>query len=321
MPKLLLLALLFSLITLAANAGDLTTPEDHVRSGDQTFLTFPEWYLVHSPTEYASYLENNKPSGFPYFAHIGQFWQSYKAVYDRVKEDYPFNGEYHTVVSVIGISTTAEYGVKGAYELTFGRLSEATRTHGMTDEDRIAHQEAQSYADFILERPWYEFDFMGSLSNLWTDTSFFAPDMIRKLERKYFLTSEYLIKAFYAWVIGQGTGASFEAPIHQTSVITDKNELLMLPRYRPFTYASNGHALKGENFVEIAGNRGTIVLSVWSSADWEPLSIKAKTLFIQPIITIPGQYRFVVELAVSDLAEALRTIKAKKIKLEHIYDF
>ena len=55
----------------------LTAPEDR-RTPDQTFLTFPEWYLVHSPAEYARYLSRSEPpSAFPLFAHIGQFWQGY----------------------------------------------------------------------------------------------------------------------------------------------------------------------------------------------------------------------------------------------------
>ena len=57
-----------------------TAPEDR-RTPDQTFLTFPEWYLVHSPAEYARYLSRGEPpSAFPLFAHIGQFWQGYAAV-------------------------------------------------------------------------------------------------------------------------------------------------------------------------------------------------------------------------------------------------
>ncbi len=64
----------------------LTAPEDR-RTPDQTFLTFPEWYLVHSPAEYARYLSRSAaPSCFPLFAHIGQFWQGYAAVNREVAQ-------------------------------------------------------------------------------------------------------------------------------------------------------------------------------------------------------------------------------------------
>ena len=82
------------------------TPAEHVRTPDQTFLTFPEWYLVHSPAEYAAYLSRSgHPSSFPLYSHIGQFWQSYAAV-NRDIEKYPFNGGYHLMVMVIGVRSS-----------------------------------------------------------------------------------------------------------------------------------------------------------------------------------------------------------------------
>src|SRR5437762_8700 len=47
--------------------------EDYSRPVASTYLTFPEWYLVFNPQEYAQFLSNQKPSGFPYFSSIGQF--------------------------------------------------------------------------------------------------------------------------------------------------------------------------------------------------------------------------------------------------------
>src|SRR6202000_72795 len=92
----------------------------------QPSLPFPEWYLVHSPAEYARYLASGAPpSQFPLFSHIGQFWQGYRAV-DGELGRYPFNGGYHLMVMVIGTSTTVEYALKGSYEHTIGRLDEAT---------------------------------------------------------------------------------------------------------------------------------------------------------------------------------------------------
>ena len=69
-----------------APAAPVEAPPEHRRSPDQTFLTFPEWYLVHSPAEYAAYLgAGRRASGFPLYAHIGQFWQSYAAVAHEIR--------------------------------------------------------------------------------------------------------------------------------------------------------------------------------------------------------------------------------------------
>ncbi len=120
------LVALLMLTALAAGAAPIVTPPEHRRGEDQTFLTFPEWYLVHSPAELAQFLNAQRaPSEFPWGGHIGQFWQGYRAVTHETR-DYPFNGGYHVMVSVIGGSTTVEYGLRAAYESTVGRLAEAT---------------------------------------------------------------------------------------------------------------------------------------------------------------------------------------------------
>ena len=58
----------------------IAAPPEHRRGTEQTFLTFPEWFLVHSPAEYAVYVKENPPDTFPFWGHIGQFWKSYAAV-------------------------------------------------------------------------------------------------------------------------------------------------------------------------------------------------------------------------------------------------
>src|SRR5262245_39686929 len=56
-----------------AAAGSLT----YLRPEDQTFLRFPEWYIVYSADEYAAFIASRRPSTFPYFESVRQFWQGY----------------------------------------------------------------------------------------------------------------------------------------------------------------------------------------------------------------------------------------------------
>jgi hypothetical protein len=86
------------------------TPALHRRGGEQTFLTFPEWFLVHSPAEYAVFVRTQPPSEFPFWGHIRQFWESYRAVARATQQGgYPLNFGYHVMIMVIGVSTTGEY--------------------------------------------------------------------------------------------------------------------------------------------------------------------------------------------------------------------
>ena len=300
----------------------VATPEEHRRPADQTFLTFPEWYLVHSPAESAAFIKDQPPSRFPFTGHIDQLWSSYGAVYGAIRDEYPVNWGYHVMIMVIGVSTTVEYSLKSAYETLIGRLTELTRTPGMTEEDEYAAFVAQDYVDFIRVIPWYEYDFWGRLTGLWRETSFFDSDMLRKLERKYVLTSEYVVKAMYGWLIKQATQAAYEAPFHVTAVLVDQlptaverelpelavlekfpdeTILITVPRYAAFKHHVMSLAGGGVSFLEIAGNRTNILVSVLVPASWEQRFDYYDVLFTQPILTQPATKRIAITTPISSL--------------------
>jgi hypothetical protein len=325
-------------IALEVMAADRRTP-------DQTFLTFPEWYLVHSPAEYARYLASGAPpSQFPLFSHIGQFWQGYRAVCGELGR-YPFNGGYHLMVMVIGTSTTVEYALKGSYEHTIGRLAEATRSsRGMLPEEVFAARYAQAYVDFIRVDPWYRFDFGAQLHLLWAEPlPFSGPDLIRRWERRFALSTELLVKAGYAKLIKLGSAAVYDAPLPTTAVVLSKppvadaahpdfkllrtaidgEVLATVPRYEAFTTYGRWLAAQGIDFEAIAGNREEIVLSLWVPAGWSAADSGARLLFTQPILTHPGTVRVVLATPVSHLGDLLRQSEAQfgAEAIEHVYDF
>src|SRR5262249_4450759 len=73
----------------------LKAREGYSRPEEQTFLTLPEWYIVFSYDELASFLKNHSPSDFPYYKSIGEFWSIYWKVYQVTKNHYPINWGYH----------------------------------------------------------------------------------------------------------------------------------------------------------------------------------------------------------------------------------
>lgn len=317
-------------------------PQEHRRGTEQTFLTFPEWYLVHSPAEYAVYVKDHAPTQFPFLGHIRQFWQSYHAVYDATRTGYPFNAGYHVMIMVIGVSTTVEYALRSAYETLIGRLSGLTATHGLTAEDRYGARIAQDYVDFIRVLPWYEYDFRQKLAGLWKETSWWGPDMLRKWERKYALTTEYALKATYGWLIKKATKASYETPLLVTTIVVDRlppgieselpelkvlqslpdgRALITVPRYDAFTHHAATLAGRGAGFCEIAGNRSIILLSALVSSDWQPEAGGVKLLFTQPIITQPGKKRVALVVTVGSLAVSLNTLREHGFQIEHVYDY
>lgn len=331
---------------LALASGIAATPvkpvagAEHVRGVEQTLLTYPEWFLVFSPYEYGEFIGVNAPSRFPYYGHIAQFWGSYKAVFDETRRrGLDLNAGYHLMIMVIGTSTTVEYAIKSAYETLVGRLAESLAGRP-TPEDRHAAAVAQDYVRFIRVQPWYEYDFGKALSGLWRGVPATGPDMVRKWERRFALTTEYTVKMAYAKLIKLGTKSIYDAPLPVTAVVArpqpaadaalpelkllralpDGAALVTIPRYEAFMTYAQALAVQGVNFSEIAGNDSFILVSVLAPGAWKPES-PAAPLLVQPILTQPGTQRVVLTLPVSHLAEAMRQWKAAKLQVEHVFDY
>ncbi len=317
-----------------------TTPPEHVRGLEQTLLTYPEWFLVFSPYEYGEFIVGNAPSNFPYYGHIGQFWQSYKAVYQETRRrSLELNPGYHLMIMVIGISTTVEYAIKSAYELLVGRLTESSANQ-LTPEDRYASAVAQDYVRFIRVQPWYEYDFDEALAGLWRDNPTSGPNMLRKWERRFALTTEYLVKTGYARLIKLGTQSIYDAPLPVTAIVVvpqptvnanlpelkllatlaDGASVVTVPRYEAFTSYAQAVAIQGINFKEIAGNSSFILVSLLAPDSWA-LQSPATLLLVQPILTRAGIKRVILTIPVTSLAEALRQWKSANLQVEHVFDY
>ena len=318
------------------------TPKTYWRAPEQTYLTYPEWFLVFSPAEYAAFVQTAPPSEFPFLGHIGQFWQGYRAIWGATRKAYPVNWGYHVMIVVIGVSTTAEYGLRSAYETLVGRLSELTTGDGRTEEDALGARVAQEYVDFIRVEPWYRFDFVERLVRLWRECPLFGARPLRKWERRYALTTEYGAKVLYGWLIRKLTEVSYEAERTDTAALVsalppgleteiadlkvldrlpDGSVLTTLPRYEAFKDRAALLANRGVRFVEIAGNRGVILVSALGPHDFRPDPKLGTLLFAQPILTVPGRRRIVLEVKVDGLDTALRELGTPPLQVEHVYDY
>ncbi len=313
------------------------TPKEDVRPADQTFLTYPEWYLVFSPEEQANYFKTNTATRFPYMAHTLQIWQSYKIVNDQIKDNFVFNGGYHFMIWVIGTSASVEYSIKAWYETLIGRLTDTG--FNKTEEDTFNAVYTQDYVTFIKDHPWYEFDFKSRLKTLWS-LDFFGPNFFRKIERKYILTSELLVKTVYGKLIGLGTKGIYDEALPMTAVVIDSlpaenlnieikkkyedgSALLYLPRYDRFNPAVHDLAEKGCSFKEIAGNNSAILVTFLVYGHPKFSFPNAKIVFTQPLASDQEITRIAVTTPVKELHHLLRLTRAAKslIITEHVFDY
>lgn len=305
-----------------------------------TYLTVPEWFIVYSADEYARFVETRQPSDFPYFSSVGQYWSYYHNIHCATKDAYAFDAGYHFVLFVIGTSYSVEESLKGIYENTLGRLAEMTTTQ-QTEEDLFSARVAKEYGAFIHTVPWYEFPFAETLGALWRETHFFGPGIIRKWERKAFLTLEYGVKALYSRVIKLGTGGVYEPEellvdarvegiskgnVARVPGVEFEGEegqgvlRIKIPRYEAFSKTVPLLLAEGARFLDIAGNDDVALtaLTTWPFAE---LGSDAELLFEKMIPSEPSVKRMVFRVPVSRLHVVFSQFEKPDVTFEHLYDY
>jgi FAD/FMN-containing dehydrogenase len=303
----------------------------------QSFLTVPEWYLVFNPKEYADFLESGKnPSDFPYYQSIDEYWTLYDRSRKLVSEAYPHNDEYVTMLNVIGVSITMDYTAKMLYENSVGRVFSWFSNGTLSDEEKVITEAQRAYSDMIYDKAWYEFKFMPWVKKVWSESNTANSNWIRKMERTLFFTAEFTFKAAYAKLIEWGAKAAYEEPVTdiylivsatdslQTSglnVIREQGEkkIISIPRWGAFTKEISKIAGKNLTILEIAGN-DEIVVSAIAKNNTAPL-LNAKLLYTSRIVTAPELERHVYLVPVRELLTFLKTARAQRIELEHVFDY
>jgi hypothetical protein len=305
----------------------------------QTLLTIPEWYLVWNPGEYTSYLAAGKPPDeFPFFASVREYWSLYKKVLAEADGVYPENGEYLTMLRVIGVSTTVEYVLKGAYESTVGRIFRAFASDESSREQAIITDAFGAYEKLIYDEPWYVFDFMPWVSKIWRETPLLGPDFLRRTERKLAFSAEFAVKGGYATLLGWAARSAYEPASTLIDVVAHvppgvqhpgavrKSELapgttlLQVERWKEFSEVIPALAYAGVDFVEIAGNDDLAVSLIEKSGqNWQPNA--GQRLFTSRVVTEPERARAVWFVPVSELGGFLRQAREAGLTFEHLYDY
>ena len=317
--------------------------EKNRRPVEDSYFSYPEWYIVWSYEERAQYLPKNLPSGFPYFASIGQYWKSYCFICGLTQSRHQFNFGDHLSSFVLGGSFALEYAIRGAYEQTIGRLSEWTSSHELVEEDAYAARVAREYADFVYIRPFYEFHFAHALKQLWKATAFWGKHPIRKWERKFILSTDFGIEAIYAEAMQAASHLTYGAEPDDTYTWLDnppesvfreyprvkiveetarQSHVVTIPRYQEFTDLAVELAKRDVHFVQIAGN-DEIMLTIVMPKNWNldlPQS-EASVLFTESFLTQPDLKRVALESPVRCLHSVLNNLASRGIKIEHIYDY
>jgi hypothetical protein len=304
-----------------------------------TYLTYPEWSIVHAYEDFAGVTRRGSESDFAYFASVGSYWSSLCGITQLASSRGPISLEYKVMLYTIGLSFAAEMGVKGIYEESIGRITSWIRGPRRTPEDEFALALADDYAAFLRQTPWYEYPFASKLVQFWTTTPVTLRNPIRSLERRIGLSLEYGVKAIYARLIGLGAAAA-PAPLRIRSVVKgfDASDLsvgpgitlidtlenganvIETPRYRAFTDILRKLAARGRDVAEIAGNDDILVTVLAREGAGTNLP-DAKQLFAVPVQSRPGWRRLGLDVKVPALLGLIRGLHATNFELEHVYDY
>ena len=308
------------------------------RPEESTYLTYPEWSIVYAAREYAGFVDKNQPSGFPYFAYVGRFWQDYAMVI-RASADYKFNFENHQMLVVIGTSHTIEHALQWAYENTVGRITEAT-SGKRTATDIYQAKVAGEYASFLDQVPWYQFPYAEKRAGLFAVQPAPGDSSVRSGERKLAFGLADTIKQAYADLITKALAATSdpalldiyvwakgpvgEATRDEADTLLERDfgadgTIFVTKRYQVFTQMIPRLIDKGISFVEIGGNN-EIMVSVLSAGE-VAVPEGARILFSYPLPAEPAARRTGLTVAVRKLHLVLPALIKAGAKLEHVYDY
>jgi hypothetical protein len=310
------------------------------RKQDNTFFTFPEWYIVYSFEDFGRFLDRSSESHFNYLSHIFGFWQSFCTINRAVPATGESLADVKTMIYVIGISYSAEYAIKGLYENTVGRVFEWIRGEQRTPQDEYARAHMQDYAAFLYTIPWYKYPFREKLDGLMAITAP-TPSTLRTWERDFALGAEYFVKIGYASLIQKALDASNdneprdimfavatlppevlakEPRIKPIRALTPQWQLVQTPRYKAFTEILQSLLDQGFGVAEIAGNHDILITVI--APDAAKLDILGTTeLFSLGLDARPGFRRAGLKARIDRLVDINRDLKARGASIEHFYDY
>lgn len=304
-------------------------PSEHHRAESRTFMTYPEWHIVHAYDDYAKVISTGDPHEYGYLRSIGQFWSSLCQLSEKSSAHGGIDGATKQMVYVIGSSFTLELMLKAAYEETVGRVVTVLRGSQRAETDDLSAEQAAAYARFLQQIPWYKWDFREDAQVL----EALQGQGIRDRERKTALGLEYGAKAAYADVIAaavaevgadeltlrmvvRGTDPIDLASYDEVQLVGRHSDgfVIETPRYRALTTLLSEMAADGIDFVEIAGNDDILFTAISAEATRpDALYSFARQGY--------GDYRHLIVVKVADLADRLRGMQEDGLELEHIHDY
>lgn len=311
------------------------------RAEGDSFMTYPEWNIVHAYADLADVTRQGSESGFDYWQAVTGFWSSLCRATSVASAAGGATTDQKITNYIIGFSFTGEMAVQGIYERTLGALTAWWRGGTKTAEDAYAQRVLDEYAAFLQQTPWYQFPFREKLTAFWCETPF--EPSVRSIERRGSLSLQYGAKSGYAAVIGYMAGYS-PADLTIRSVVSGLDDsdlaaeprihrirevdaidgrhgaLIETPRYQALTDIIRGLTARQRTVLEIAGNRRILTTVIVDAG--KPVEVPgAVEIFSLPIQSKPGSRRIGFDTLVPALTSQIGLVEGRGGRFEHAYDY
>ncbi|MBV9076603.1 MAG: hypothetical protein JO048_03860 [Methylobacteriaceae bacterium] len=304
------------------------------RAPGDSFLTYPEWYIVHAYADLAGVTRQGSESAFGYGTAIWTFWSSLCRATEVARQAGPVTLDQRVTNYVIGLSFTLEMAVQGAYERSIGALTAWARGATKTPEDAFNQRFLDDYVAFLGQTPWYRYPFAGELGRLWRETPWATTSWTRSLERRLSLSLQYGAKSLYAVGIGaladaapaeltimsvvRGAAATATPGVTLVRSLPDGSALVRTPRYEAFTVILRAWAAGDGELVGVAGTDRILITALARDGAADPPG--ARRVFAIPLQSRPGWERVGLDVKAATLLPVLRALGASGAEFEHAYD-
>lgn len=339
-----------------ASSEPLRIESEYSRPQIQTYLTAPEWQNVRAAQRYAAFVENEPAYRYPYFSEIGGFWKTYVNSWQAAQKKNSFIdvalSEYNLMNLFVGTTMTLEYGTKGLIAVPFALIDKALNTNKSSTNktsfpsDRERLRSLKEYGNYIENTPFYKYPYFKDIRTYWS-TYVTENKSLRSRVKGLFvgtgMTVEYTLKGLLAAPMSYfyGSEAMKEAETTHLIVLDEEDAIetvdsnivvvekspetglkhIEIPRYMHFTKIMSKIAKNScVSCINIAGH-DKIQIDVKCPKDISKTYSGAKVLYKIPAPTDLKYTHVALEVDVSQLCEAIRTLEKDNIEILFIHDY
>ncbi|MEM6461751.1 MAG: hypothetical protein AAF724_07545 [Pseudomonadota bacterium] len=303
------------------------------RSEADTYLSYPQWHIVHAHEGIANVLKDGDAHDFDYADSVVGFWKSFCDLNSVASQNGAEDIRQRLPIHARGAGFTLEMMLRAGYEETLGRLFAIGRGDEKAPQDRKAAEIAADYAR-SLQSPGHSYDFDDAVDVLWDEP---LTHPLRGWERRIVLGGALKAKAAYMGLINGTDGASARVGSPTRSVITGVSadrlsqiedvavvekhahySVIETRQLKTFNEAFLAVAGEGGRVLEIAGN-DDIMVSVIG-----PMPDPATSIAGHEIITLVNRDGFdgkraLLKVKITELASLAAQLKSSAMQLERIY--